>query len=151
MADNHTANASIRIHASADTVLSAFTEADKMSQFWITRSDNGMEGGQTVAFQLGSGEDAFSFDVLVKELDFPDKLVIEWQGPDGYYTQVSWTCTETNGSTVLSIEESGFAGDPDNIVARAIDSTGGFNQVIIAAKAFIEHRVSINVVADHAV
>ena len=38
----------------------------------------------------------------------------------------------------------------DSILERVLDSTGGFNQVIIAAKALIEHGVELNVVADHA-
>ena len=54
------------------------------------------------------------------------------------------------GDTILTIEESGFAGSQEAIVERALDSTGGFNQVIIAAKALIEHGVAVNVVAAHA-
>jgi len=145
-----TANASIRIHATAQDVLSAFTDPEKMSQFWFSRSDTGMKEGESVSFTIGSGDEAFSFDVAIKELDFPNKLVIEWQGLDGNYTQVSWTCTEADGSTILSIEESGYVGTDENIFNGVKDSTGGFNQVIVAAKAFIEHGVSINVVADHA-
>ena len=36
------------------------------------------------------------------------------------------------------------------IVAQVVDSTCGFNQVIIAAKALVEHGIELNVVADHA-
>lgn len=150
MSGINTANASIRIHASAEEVMSAFTDASKMNQFWFNRDDDGMAAGQSISFTIGSGEEVFSFDVAVKELDFPNKLVIEWQGLDGSYTQVTWTCTEADGSTILSIEESGYSGDQENIFAGVKDSTGGFNQVIVAAKAFIEHGVSINVVKDHA-
>jgi|APSaa5957512535_1039671.scaffolds.fasta_scaffold79886_2 uncharacterized protein YndB with AHSA1/START domain len=148
--ENLTARASIRIHKPAAEVMAAITEAEKMSQYWFTRSDDGLKQGELVTFALGTGADAFSFEADVKELDFPNKLVFEWAGPDGHTTQVTWICEETAGSTVLSIEESGFSGSSENIITRAIDSKGGFNQVIVAAKAYIEHGISVNVVADHA-
>lgn len=131
--------------------MAAITTAKKMSQFWFTRTDAGLKQGESVTFSMGSGDTTFSFDVMVKELDFPNKLVFEWVGPDGRATQVCWTCKETaDGSTILAIEESGFAGSEEHISARVLDSTGGFNQVIVAAKACIEHGVAINVVKDHA-
>ena len=77
--------------------------------------------------------------------------MIEWPGHDGKYTQVMWLIEETaEGDSILTIEESGFTGSSEAIVERALDSTGGFNQVIVAAKALIEHQVELNVVADHA-
>lgn len=148
--ENLTARASIRIHKPVADVMSAITDAQKMSQYWFTRTDDGLKPGEPVTFALGTGADAFTFEADVKELDFPNKLIFEWEGPDGHRTQVTWICEEADGSTILSVEESGFAGSSENIIARAMDSKGGFNQVIVAAKAFIEHGVSINVVADHA-
>jgi uncharacterized protein YndB with AHSA1/START domain len=121
-----------------------------MSQFWFTRRDDGLKEGETVAWFLGSGEHADAFDVRVEELRHPSKLVITWER-DGSFTQVTWTLEATErGDTILTIEESGFAGGADAIVAQILDSTGGFNQVIIAAKAWVEHGVALNVVADHA-
>ncbi len=146
-----TAKASIRIHKPAAEVMAAITSAEKMSKFWFARSDDGLKQGEAVTFTMGSGDTAFSFAVMIKELVFPRKLVFEWAGPDGHATQVCWTCEETkNGDTILAIEESGFAGNDQSIIARVIDSTGGFNQVIVAAKACIEHDVAINLVNDRA-
>lgn len=146
---NNTASAKIRIHASAAAVLSVFTEADKMSRFWFARSDDGMMQGESVTFTIGSGETAFSFDAYVAELDFPNKLVLQWNGPHSRNT-VTFICTESENSTVLSIEEVGFGGDDETIVSSVLDSTGGFNQVIVAAKALVEHGIALNVVNDHA-
>lgn len=110
-----------------------------------------MKEGETVTWFLGGGEDAYSFDVLVKEVREPRTIVIEWVGPDGNSTQVTWSFEEAaDGDTILTIEESGFAGSDEAIVERALDSTGGFNQVIIAAKALIEYDIELNVVAEHA-
>jgi len=121
-----------------------------MSKFWFTRRDPGLKKGESVKWFVGDDEDAVSFDVYVTEIREPDSIVFEWMGQDGNPTQVSWLFEETKeGDTILTVEESGYSGCGDQIVARALDSTGGFNQVIIAAKALVEHGVELNVVADH--
>jgi uncharacterized protein YndB with AHSA1/START domain len=149
--DKLSAKARTRIRRSPSEVFAAFADAKNMSKFWFTRRDNGLKEGESVTWFVGCGEDAFSFDILVKEIHEPNKIVIEWVGLDEVSTQVSWSFEETEeGDTILTIEESGFSGTREAIVERALDSTGGFNQVIIAAKALVEHGIELNVVADHA-
>ena len=144
------AKARILIRRPPAAVFAAFVDAGAMSKFWFARRDDGLKEGETVAWFLGSDEHAVSFDVRVEELRHPSKLVISW-ARDGAYTQITWPLEATElGDTILTIEESGFAGGADAIVAQTLDSTGGFNQVIIAAKAWTEHGVALNVVADHA-
>ena len=148
--DNLSAKAKIRIRRSPSEVFTAFADASTMSKFWFTRRDAGLKEGENVSWFIGSGEDSISFDVRVQELRYPNKIVIIWER-DGAHTQVTWSIEETQqGDTILTIEESGFTGSSDAIVEQAIDSTGGFNQVIVAAKALIEHGIGLNVVADHA-
>lgn len=128
----------------------AFVDGSAMSKFWFTRRDDGLRQGQAVTWFLGDGDDAMAFDIRVKELVRPSRIVIEWEN-GGAPTQVTWSITGTDaGDTRLTIEETGFSGSPEAVLERVLDSTGGFNQVIVAAKAFIEHRVDVNVVADHA-
>ena len=144
------AKARIRIRRPPLEVFAAFADAGSMSKFWFSRRDDGLKGGETVSWFLGSGEHAVSFDVRVEELRPPSKIVISWER-DGAITQIRWTLEATeSGDTILTLEESGFAGGDDAIVDQTLDSTGGFNQVIIAAKAWVEHGVALNVVADHA-
>jgi len=148
--DELTAKARIRIRRPPSDVFDAFANAKAMSTFWFTRRDDGLRKGESVTWYIGSGEKAVSFDIRVKQSERPGKIVIEWEN-GGEYTQVSWSIEGTDGGdTILTIEESGFTGSRQSIIERALDSTGGFNQVIIAAKAFIEHGIELNVVADHA-
>jgi uncharacterized protein (DUF2249 family) len=35
-------------------------------------------------------------------------------------------------------------------VAQALDSTGGFSFVLAGVKAFLEHGIELNLIADHA-
>ena len=149
--DKLSAKARTRIRKSPQEVFTAFADAASMSKFWFARRDDGLKEGEPVTWFVGAGVDAFSFDVLVREIREPEKIVVEWEGLDGNRTQVSWSFEQTEeGDTILTIEESGFAGSDDAIIERVLDSTGGFNQVIIAAKALIEHGAELNVVADHA-
>ena len=149
--ENLSAKARIRIQRPPAEVFAAFADAEKMSKFWFTRRDNGLAEGETSTWCLGAGPDAYAFDVHVREVREPEKIVIEWEGLDGRLTAVAWKFEATgDGDTILTIEETGFTGDNDSIVAKVVDSTCGFNQVIIAAKAYIEHGIALNVVADHA-
>ena len=144
------AKATIRIHGTPAEVFHAFADPIAMSRFWFTRRDDGLREGESVAWFVGAGEDAASFDVRVERLEHPNRIVIAW--PNGSnHSQVTWSIAQMEeGDTLLSIEESGFTGSRDTIIQQALDSTGGFNQVIVAAKALIEHGVELNIVADHA-
>jgi uncharacterized protein YndB with AHSA1/START domain len=120
-----------------------------MSRYWFTRRDGGLKEGESVSFYMGPEAGAFSFDVQVIAVREPRQIVIEWGGPDETATQVTFSFDETEeGDTILTVEETGFA--DGEVVQRVLDSTGGFNQVVVAAKAFIEHGIAVNVVADHA-
>lgn len=144
-----TGKARIRIRRSPSDVFSAFADARAMSAFWFGRRDDGLKEGRSVTWYMGSGENAFAFDIHVKEVTHPTRIVIEWEN-GGDRTQVVWSMEATaEGDTILTIEESGFTGSEGSILNRAMDSTAGFNQVIVAAKAYIEHGVGVNVVADH--
>ena len=147
---NMSGKARILVRRPPSEVFNAFADAGSMSKFWFTRRDDGLKEGETVTWFLGSGDRATAFDVRVEQLRRPDTLTISWER-DSAVTRVEWTFEATqNGDTILTIEESGFAGSDDAIVNQALDSTGGFNQVIVAAKAWIEHGVALSVVADHA-
>ncbi len=147
--DNLTGKAKIRIRKPPSDVFTAFADAKAMSAFWFTRRDDGLKKGEKISWFMGSGKNAFSFDMRVKEVKRPERIEIEWEN-GGDHTQVVWTIDGTaEGDTLLTIEESGFTGSRQSILERALDSTAGFNQVIVAAKAYVEYGIAMNVVADH--
>ena len=64
-------------------------------------------------------------------------------------SMLEWTFTDRGeNGTYVSLINRGFSGTRDEQVAKALDSTGGFNLVLAAAKAYIEHGISLNIVAD---
>jgi len=52
--------------------------------------------------------------------------------------------------TFLTVKNWGFSGDAENIVAAALDSTGGFSFLLVGLKVFLEHGIEPNLVVDHA-
>jgi uncharacterized protein YndB with AHSA1/START domain len=55
---------------------------------------------------------------------------------------------EMYGTTYLHITETGFTGDADTQVKRALDATGGFTFLLSSLKAALEHDVTLRVVVD---
>ena len=147
---NHVARAQSIVRARPTKVFDAFVNPDQMKQFWFHRTDTGLKEGESVTWYIGDAQDAYGFTVHVLELKSNSLIHIRW-GDENGWTEVRWTLEETpEGDTKLTIEESGFSGSEGQIIERALDSTGGFNQVIVAAKALVEHGVAINIVSDHA-
>lgn len=138
------------VRAEPGKVFDAFVNPERMKQFWFHRVDSGLTEGDTVIWLIDDSPDASGISVQVLELKPNSVIHVKW-GVGDTWTEVLWTLEVTDqGDTRLTIEESGFTGNEEQIIERALDSTGGFNQVIIAAKALLEHDVAINVVADHA-
>jgi hypothetical protein len=62
---------------------------------------------------------------------------------------VEWTFTSpSDDTTFVSVVNRGFSGDDRTIVQQAIGSTEGFTLVLAGLKAFLEHNVQLNLVAD---
>jgi hypothetical protein len=55
---------------------------------------------------------------------------------------------QEDGTTFVSITETGFSGDGDELVKQLTSSTEGFTLVLAGLKALLEHNVRLNLVAD---
>jgi uncharacterized protein YndB with AHSA1/START domain len=87
-------------------------------------------------------------DVDVKAVDPHQRILIEW-GDEGARNPVEWIFTPyQNDTTFVSVTNSGFSGTDDEIVRQALDSTGGFTLVLAGLKAWLEHKIHLNVVLD---
>jgi uncharacterized protein YndB with AHSA1/START domain len=89
-----------------------------------------------------------SIHVIVKAIEPNARIVIEWPGYSGP-TTVEWRfAPHENGSTFVSVTESGFTGSADELVKYVADSTQGFTLMLAGLKAFLEHGVRLNLTAD---
>lgn len=143
------ARAEMLIRRSAGEVFAAVIEPEETTKFWFTRSSGKLEAGRTVRWDWEMY--GVSSEVIVKAVEPERRIVFDWQEEEGYST-VEWLFTSRgDNETFVSVENTGFfANAPDDAAQRAIDSTGGFTMVLCAMKAWLEHRIRLNVVADHA-
>jgi len=136
------AKAVMLIRKPVSEVFEAFVDPAITSQFWFTRGDGRLESGTTVHWYWDMY--GVSAEVAVKSIEPNKRILIEWPSP------VEWIFTPRGSdATFVSITASGFIGTNDEKVAQAIDSMGGFNLVLAGCKAFLEHGVRLNLVADH--
>jgi uncharacterized protein YndB with AHSA1/START domain len=136
--------AEMLIRRPPETVFNAFVDPDVTTRFWFTKSSGKLEAGRRVRWDwemYGVGD-----DVEVKEIAPNERIVFEWSFPDS--TTVEWRFTPHPRGTFVSVTNSGFKGD--DVVAQALDATQGFNIVLCAAKAWLEHGIALNAVADKA-
>ncbi len=129
------------IRRPVEEVFNAFVDPAVTTRFWFTRSSGRLAPGETVTWYWD--QYGVSGDVRVIALENNRRIAIEWPTP------VEWTFAPGNdGTTFVSIVASGFTGTDDERVAQALDATEGFNLVICACKALLEHGIELGVVAD---
>ena len=127
-------------------VFEAFINPDITTKFWFTRSSGRLEVGKQVQWDWEMY--GISVPVTAKAIEPGTRIVIEWPGYSGP-TTVEWTfAPQKDGTTFVSITEAGFAGDGDALVKQVTDSTQGFSLMLAGLKAFLEHDVRLNLVAD---
>jgi uncharacterized protein YndB with AHSA1/START domain len=140
------AKAEMLIRRPADEVFAAFVDPSVTSQFWFTRGSGRLEQGARVEWHWDMY--GFSMPVAVKAVDPNRRIVVDW-GAGEEASTIAWTFTALkDGTTFVSIVNSGFAGTADTVVRQALAATEGFSFVLAGLKAFLEHNIRLNLVAD---
>lgn len=140
------AKAEMLIRRPVAQVFEAFVDPAITAQFWFSRGSGRLEAGKTVEWFWDMYN--FSGQVTVKELEKNKRIRIEWSAA-GKSTTVEWTfVAREDETTFVSIANYGFGGESDEVIAQAIGSTEGFTIVLAGLKAFLEHNVRLNLVAD---
>jgi uncharacterized protein YndB with AHSA1/START domain len=127
-------------------VFEAFINPDVTTKFWFTRSSGKLEVGKKVQWDWEMY--GISITVTAKAIDPDKRIVIEWPGYKNA-TTVEWVfAPQPNGTTFVSITETGFTGNGDELVRQVTGSTQGFTLVLAGLKALLEHGVRLNLGAD---
>lgn len=142
------AKAQMLIRKPVAQVFEAMVDPAVTSRFWFSKGSGRLEAGKQVRWDWEM-YGVFA-QVEVKAIEKNQRILIEWNGPD-HPSSVEWTF-EPKGDdrTFVCVKNWGFRGDADKAVAQAIDSTGGFSFLLAGLKAFLEHGIELNLVADHA-
>jgi uncharacterized protein YndB with AHSA1/START domain len=127
-------------------VFEAFVDPEITTRFWFTKSTGRLEVGKPVQWDWEMYE--VSTKVTAKVIEPNKRIVIEWQSYSGPST-VEWKfAPQKNGTTFVTITESGWTGDANDLVKYVGDAAGGFTWTLAGLKALLEHNVRLNLVAD---
>jgi uncharacterized protein YndB with AHSA1/START domain len=141
------AKAEMLIRKPVAEVFEAFIDPAITSKFWFTKGSGRLEPGKQIRWDW----DTFNASVQVraKAVEQNERILIEWSAY-GRPTTVEWIFTpRADNTTFVSVTNAGFSGDEDEVVKQAIGSTEGFALVLAGLKAFLEHNITLNLVADH--
>jgi uncharacterized protein YndB with AHSA1/START domain len=133
------------IRKPVEAVFEAFINPEITTKFWFTKSSSRLEVGKRVLWEWEMY--GVSDEIYVKEIINNKRILIE--SSDG--TKIEWFFhARTDNETLISIENYGFAGNTDEVVNQCIDSMGGYTIVLCGLKAYLEHNIVLNLVADKA-
>jgi uncharacterized protein YndB with AHSA1/START domain len=139
-------NTGMLIRKPAAEVFEAFANPEITTKFWFTKGSGRLEAGKQVQWEWEMY--GISVPVTAKAIEPHTRIVIEWPGYSGPST-VEWLFqAQPDGTTFVSITESGFTGSGDDLVKHVANSTQGFSLVLAGAKALLEHGIRLNLVAD---
>lgn len=140
------ATAGMLIRKPPAEVYEAFIDPAVTSRFWFSRGSDRLDAGRPIQW---TWEDyGVTVDVDVRTLDSNARILIDWSASGEPATMVEWTFRELPDGTFVDVENRGFAGDDEAVVAQALDSVGGFTLLMAGAKAWLEHGIELNLVRD---
>jgi uncharacterized protein YndB with AHSA1/START domain len=144
------ARAGMLIRRPVAEVFEAFIDPAITSNFWFTKGSGPLVTGKRVRWDWEMF--GVSAEVSVRAVEANQRILVEWSSPgSNSTTTVEWLfAPRADNTTFVTIMESGFSGNGDEVVQKTIDSQGGFTFLLSGLKAFLEHSITLNLTADHA-
>ncbi|MGN6532130.1 MAG: SRPBCC family protein [Ginsengibacter sp.] len=139
-----TVETQMRIRKPVSEVFNAFIDPAITTNFWFTKSGGPLQVGNTITWEWEMY--GISTQVLVKDIVPNKRISIEWGNPA---TTVDFEFTVlTDGSTYVVIKNYGFKETGDELIEVIKNNTGGFTTVLDGLKAYLEHGINLNLIAD---
>jgi uncharacterized protein YndB with AHSA1/START domain len=125
-------------------VFNAFVDPEKTKNFWFTKGSDKLEKGKTVTWDWEMY--GISIKVFVTEIMADKLILIEWGEPA---TSVEFNFEQTGDQgTYVTIANFGFTATGEQLIKAVNDNTGGFTTVLDGLKAYMEHGINLNLIAD---
>jgi len=135
------------IRRPAGDVFTALIDPALTTRFWFTKSSGPVVPGARLTWTWEMYDVSSEVSVIGFEQD--RRLRFTWSGYDpSRPTTVEFRFVPRAEGTYVHVTETGFSGDGDTQVSRALDSTQGFTFLLSSLKAFLEHDVVLRVVLD---
>jgi uncharacterized protein YndB with AHSA1/START domain len=139
------AKAEMQIRRPPAELFEAFADPAITSHFWFSRGSGRLEPGAHVRWDWD--DYGFSAEVEVRHAS-QERIELTWSAY-GAPSLIEWRFTSlADGTTFVSVTNSGFAGSEEEKLKTALDSTEGFAFVLAGAKAWLEHGIALNLVRD---
>ncbi|MEO6315058.1 MAG: SRPBCC family protein [Chitinophagaceae bacterium] len=148
MLDNNLkySEAQMRIRKPVSEVFQAFINPELTKHFWFTNGSDILEVGKEVTWTWEMYN--FSTKVIATEILTDKKITISWFTTNPPTTVDFDFKTLSDGTTFVTIKHYGFDETGDELIEVLKDATGGFTIVLAGLKAFLEHNINLNLVAD---
>ncbi len=136
------------IRRSPHDVFEALADPSITTRFWYTKSTGRMVEGTELTWEWEMYD--ASGKVWVREVEADRRIRFSWENYDpSQPTTVEFQFIPyENDTTYVRITETGFTGDADTQVRRALDSTAGFTFLLSSLKAALEHDITLRVTMD---
>ena len=142
---NNFAQAAMLIRKPISEVFEAFINPEITTNFWFSKSSGKLEEGKSIDWVW---EMYGNHTVTVKVVSIlpNEAIVIQW-GNDGKAI-AEWEFQDLESKTFVTITYSGIKGSLDEINSQIRDTTEGFTLVLAGLKAYLEHNIKLNLIAD---
>ena len=138
------AEAQMLIRKPVEEVFEAFINPSITRNFWFTKGSDRLEVDKKITWEWEMYN--VSTTVVAREILQDQKIVFEWDDPS---KTVEFKFKELDDdSTFVTVTEYGYNKKGDELLAIIKDSTAGFTTVLDGLKAFLEHRINLNLIAD---
>lgn len=139
------ATAGMLIRRPVAEVFEAFVDPAITRRFWFSDGGGRLEPGARIKWTWAMY--GVSTEVQVKAVEPARRLLIDWD-VDSDPTEVEWRFEPRGDHAWVTVQNRGFPGAPEDQVAKALDSTGGFALVLAGAKVWLEHGIEPGFVVD---
>lgn len=143
MSSNAYVEAQMLIRKPVEDVFEAFINPEVTTNFWFTKSTGRLEEGKTVIWEW---EMYGVKNVVNVHQIIPNQLIrTEWGEPS---TNVDYEFRIMEKGTLVIIKSYGFSQTGEDLLKVINDNTGGFTTVLDGCKAYMEHRIKLNLIED---
>ncbi|WP_317129269.1 SRPBCC family protein [Maribacter algarum] len=126
-------------------VFDAFIHPEITTKFWFTKSSGKLEVGKTIDWTWEMFDHTASIHVI--SITPNENIKIQWGEDKDAIAEWNFKSMGPD-KTFVTITNTGLKGTTDEIMAQIRDATGGFTWVLAGAKAYMEHNLELNLIAD---
>ena len=125
-------------------VFEAFIDPEITKNFWFTKGSGKLEAGKKITWEWEMYN--ASSTVFVREIIPGEKISVDW---DQYKTIVDFEFKAIGeDGTYVTITQYGFPTTGNELLGEINDAAGGFTTVVDGLKAYMEHGINLNLIAD---